>query len=115
MFILFKVGHHGIFFICRLFDIKYKSQILIAVVEEACIQTMQHSLHWFESHLSGEVAAKVTDLQESIIALISLLYKSLINFSSIMIGIVFLFVVNYITALVLISFVALYAPVLLFY
>lgn len=112
MFVLFKVGHHSIFFIGRLFDIKYKPQILITVVEEACVKTMQHSLHWFESHLSGEIAAKVTDLQESIIALISLFYRSLINISSIIIGIVFLFVVNYITALVLISFVALYAPVL---
>ncbi len=112
LFILYKLMYHGMYFIFRLFDIKYKPAMLAEIVESSYVKTMKHSLHWFDSHLSGEIASKVTDLQDSIITIISMIFRSLSNLSVMMIGIVFLLTVNYIAASVLIGFVVIYVPVL---
>ncbi len=65
IFVLYKMMHHGVYFTFRLFDIKYKPVMLAEIVEYAYNKTMKHSLHWFDSHLSGEIASKITDFQDT--------------------------------------------------
>jgi ATP-binding cassette subfamily B protein len=113
LFILYKLMHHGVWFAIRIFDIHYKPKMLKEIVEGAYKKTVAHSLHWFDSHLSGEIASKITDLQDAITIIVTILNRSLANVAAIIIGIAFLFMVNYLVAVVLIAFVLIYVPVLL--
>jgi ATP-binding cassette subfamily B protein len=112
LFVVYQLMHHGVWFIIRIFDIRYKPEILKEVVEGAYKKTVTHSLHWFDSHLSGEIASKITDLQDAIITILTVTNRSLSNATSVIIGIVFLFFVNYMVAVVLIAFVLIYVPIL---
>lgn len=108
----FVFSDHIAFFFSRLLDIRYKPKILTEVVELAYKKTMDHSLHWFDSHMSGQIASKITDLQDSIITIITVGFRSLTMIACTVIGIIFLFEVHYIPALVILSFVAIYMPVM---
>ncbi|WP_425363131.1 ABC transporter ATP-binding protein [Candidatus Tisiphia endosymbiont of Hybos culiciformis] len=112
LFILYKMMHHGVYFIGRLLDIKYKPVMLAEIVEDTYSKTMKHSLHWFDSHLSGEIASKITDFQDGIITVITVLYRSLTQLTTIVSGIIFLCIMNYKIAGVLIVFIAVYVPIL---
>lgn len=112
LFILYKLSFHGVYFIRRLFDIKYSPIILAEVVENIYSKTMQHSLHWFDSHRSGEISSKIMDFQDSITTLIMIASRSLSNFSVIFVGILFLLTVNYQAAFVIITFVIIYASIM---
>lgn len=90
LFALYKMMNHGTFFIVRLFDIKYKPAMLAEIVESTYGKTIRHSLHWFDSHLSGEIASKITDFQDSIITIITVLNRSLVQLVTIVSGIIFL-------------------------
>ncbi|MDR0296927.1 MAG: hypothetical protein LBH67_03075 [Rickettsia sp.] len=112
LFVLYKMMYHGGYFIVRFFDIKYKPVILAEIVEDVYSKTMKHSLHWFDSHLSGEIASKITDFQDAIITILTVLYRSLVQFTTIVIGIIFLCTINYRIAEVSIVFIAVYSPIL---
>jgi ATP-binding cassette subfamily B protein len=113
MFVIYVTLNHLVFFISRLLDIKYKPTMLAEVVDKAYRKTMKHSLHWFDSHLSGEIASKITDLQDSIITVITVISRSLTMFCFIVIGLVFIFQVNYIPGLVLLGFLIIYSPIMI--
>ena len=113
LFILYTACQHLVFFISRLLDIRYKPIMLTEIVESAYRKTMKHSLHWFDSHLSGEIASKITDLQDSIITVITVIFRSLTMFCFIIIGLFFIFKVNYIPGLVLLSYLLIYSPIMI--
>lgn len=112
IFVLYKMMHHGVYFTFRLFDIKYKPVMLAEIVEYAYNKTMKHSLHWFDSHLSGEIASKITDFQDGIITVITILCRALRDIVVVVGGIIFLCTMNYKIAGVLIVFIVVYVPIL---
>lgn len=112
LFIFYQIMHHMVYFVSRLFDMKYKPLILAELIESMYIKTMSHSLHWFDSHLSGEIANKITDFQDSILSLINKLVQTLVHLAVIIFGIIFLFTVNSIVTSVLIIFIIVYVPIL---
>lgn len=112
LFVLYKMMNHGTFFIVRLFDIKYKPAMLAEIIESTYGKTIRHSLHWFDSHLSGEIASKITDFQDGIITIITVLNRSLVQLVTIVSGIIFLFMMNYKIAGVVIAFLIVYVPIM---
>ncbi|MFU7503109.1 MAG: ABC transporter transmembrane domain-containing protein [Candidatus Tisiphia sp.] len=112
LFALYKMMNHGTFFIVRLFDIKYKPAMLAEIVEITYGKTIRHSLHWFDSHLSGKIASKITDFQDGIITIITVLNRSLVQLVTIVSGIIFLFMMNYKIAGVVIAFLIVYVPIM---
>lgn len=108
LFVFYKAMYHGLYFIGRLFDIKYRPAILAEIIENIYTKTMKHSLHWFDFHLSGEISSKINDFQDSIMMLITFIYRSLASFAIIAISVIFLFTVHYLTAGVLIVFIIVY-------
>jgi ATP-binding cassette subfamily B protein len=112
LFIFYELMHHGMHFITRLFDMKYKPLILGEVVEDIYTKTMKNSLHWFDSHMSGEISSKISDFQDSIVTLITALYNSLGKLAVIIISIMFLLTINYKIAGVLVAFIIIYVPIL---
>lgn len=111
-FTFFVFAQHIVFFFSRLLDIRYKPRILSEIVDMAYKKTMKHSLHWFDSHLSGEIASKITDLQDSTITLITTVFRSLTMIIFVIIGMFFLFQIHYIPALIVLSFIGVYVPVI---
>ncbi|WP_341757883.1 ABC transporter ATP-binding protein [Candidatus Tisiphia endosymbiont of Ditula angustiorana] len=112
LFALYKMMNHGTFFIVRLFDIKYKPAMLAEIIESTYGKTIRHSLHWFDSHLSGEIASKITDFQDGIITIVTVLNHSLVQLVTIVSGIIFLFMMNYKIAGVVIAFLVVYVPIM---
>lgn len=112
LFILYKLMNHGVYFIQRLLDIKYKPVMLAEVVTDMYTKTMGHSLHWFDSHLSGEISSKIIDFQNSIITLITASSRALNKIAIVLISIIFLSKVNLISTLVITVFVLIYTPVI---
>ncbi|WP_425361064.1 ABC transporter ATP-binding protein [Candidatus Tisiphia endosymbiont of Stenodema calcarata] len=112
LFVLYKMMNHGTFFIVRLFDIKYKPAMLAEIIESTYGKTIRHSLHWFDSHLSGEIASKITDFQDGIITIITVLNRSLVQLTTVVSGIIFLFMMNYKIAGVVIAFLVVYVPII---
>jgi len=112
LFALYKLMYHGLYFIGRLFDIKYKPAILTEVITDMYTKTVRHSLHWFDSHLSGEISSKITDFHESLKALVTDIYMGLGNLATIIIGMIFLMIINHWAAWVIIGFILIYTPVL---
>lgn len=113
LFVLYTACNHLVFFISRLLEVKYKPRMLIQIVETAYTRTMNHSLHWFDSHLSGEIASKISDLQDSIITCITVVFRSLTMFFFILIGMIMLFRVHYTPGIVLLVFLAIYTPIMI--
>ena len=105
-------GQHIVFFFSRLVDIRYKPRLLSEIVDMAYRKTMKHSLHWFDSHLSGEIASKITDLQDSTITLVTVAFRSLTMVAYLSISMFFLFQIHHIPALIVLSFVVIYIPVI---
>ncbi len=114
IFVFYKFMHHGMFFISRLLDIKYKPVILVEVMSSMYSKTLAHSLHWFDSHLSGEISSKITDFQGAFIHLITFCFKALNNSAVIVISILFLLQVNFLSTAVLFLFVLIYIPIIYF-
>lgn len=112
LFILYKLLHHGVFFIQRLLDIKYKPVMLTEVVTDMYSKAMGHSLHWFDSHLSGEISSKIIDFQNSITTLITASARALNKVAIVLISILFLSKINLVSTAVIVIFVAVYTPVI---
>lgn len=75
-------------------------------------KTLGHSLHWFDSHLSGEISNKITDFQNNLASLITHCFSALHNIATIIISILFLLSVNVASAAVILIFVIIYIPVI---
>ncbi len=112
LFVMYKLLYHGVFFMRRLLDIKYKPQILEYVVKDIYSKTIKHSLHWFDSHLSGEISSKIADFQDAISTIISCLFSMARTIITIIIMLFFVCNLNTITGLVLCVFMLIYVPVL---
>lgn len=110
VFVLYKLMFHGVYFINRLLNIKYQPSILAQTVTDIYNKTVQHSLHWFDSHLSGEISNKISDFENSIITLINHLFSTLNIIATITITVAFLAGINITAALVLLAFVLIYTP-----
>ena len=113
LFVFYKLMHHGMFFISRLFDIKYVPKFAQELTTDIYTKAIGHSLHWFDSHLSGEIANKINDFQENLVELVkNHCFFALNNLATIVICIVFLFQVNDLSAYVTLIFITIYAPVI---
>jgi ATP-binding cassette subfamily B protein len=111
LFVIYKLLYHGVFFIQRLLDIKYKPKILEYVVKDIYSKTVQHSLHWFDSHLSGEISSKISDFQDAIVTIITCLFRMMRTVITIIITLFFVCHVNALTGFVLCIFITTYVPV----
>ncbi len=114
LFVFYKLMHHGMFFIQRVLNIKYNPLLIAQTVEDMYKKTVGHSLHWFDSHLSGEISSKIADFQKNITDLINYCFRGLNNVSSIVICILFLLQVNFLSAAAIFFFVLIYSPILAF-
>ncbi|OAM02012.1 ABC transporter ATP-binding protein [Wolbachia endosymbiont of Dactylopius coccus] len=114
LFVFYTLMHHGMFFITRLLDIKYKPIILAETITNMYTKTLGHSLHWFDSHLSGEISSKITDFQNSLTTLIGSCFQALNSVATVVISILFLFSINVTSATVILAFVTIYTPVIAF-
>ena len=112
LFIFYKFMHHGMFFIQRLLNVHYNPLLLAQTVEDMYTKTVGHSLHWFDSHLSGEIASKIADFQKNLTDLITYCFRGLNNIASIVICIIFLIQVNILSAAAIFFFVLIYSPIL---
>jgi ATP-binding cassette subfamily B protein len=112
LFILCMLTFNGLYFIGRLFDIKYKPKILAEIVTEMYKKTVNHSLHWFDSHLSGEISSKIINFQESFTTLITALYHATGNLAVISIGLSFVFIINSFVGIVIAIAILVYLTVL---
>ncbi len=112
-FIFYKLMHHGMFFIRRLLAIKYTPALTSQVTTDIYKKIMGHSLHWFDSRLSGEIASKISGFQTSFSNIITYSFRTLTVLSAIIIGMIFLLRVNILPVIVLLIFVIIYCPVIL--
>ena len=112
IFVFYKLMNHGSYFIKRLIDIKYKPIILAQTVTDIYNKTVQHSLHWFDSHLSGEISNKIADFESSLGTLITSLFNILNLIATIVITVAFLTSINLFAALVLLAFILIYTPII---
>lgn len=111
LFVLYKLLHHGMFFIRRLLDIYYKPRLLVEVTSDIYTRTIAHSLHWFDSHLSGEIAGKIIDFENSLPQLITQCFRVLKTIATVVISLMFLLQVHKLSALVIAVFILIYTPV----
>jgi len=114
IFVFYKFMHHGMFFISRLLDIKYKPMMLVEVMSNMYSKTLAHSLHWFDSHLSGEISGKIIDFQSTFIHLITFCFRALNNAAVVIISIIFLLQVNFLSTAVIFVFIIIYTPIIYF-
>ncbi len=113
LFVFYKLMHHGMFFIRRLLDIKYKPALGSQITTDIYNKIIGHSLHWFDSHLSGEIASKINGFQTSLSHIITYSFRSLVILAAIIIGMIFLLQVNILSALVIFIFAIIYCPIIL--
>lgn len=112
LFVFYKFMQHGLYFIARLYDIKYKPVMLVEVVTDMYAKTMGHSLHWFDSHLSGEISSKIVDFQNTLIQFITYCFRALNSIAVIAISLIFLLNVNEESTAVVAVFIVIYTPVI---
>ena len=73
---------------------KFKPILLSETVTDVYSKTFGHSLHWFDSHLSGEISNKIWDFQSDVLTLITHCFNALNSIGIIVIGKLFLFKVS---------------------
>jgi ATP-binding cassette, subfamily B, bacterial len=112
LFVLYKFLHHGSYFAQRCLGIRYRPAILEHVVKDMYNKTIGHSLHWFDSHLSGEISSKIQDFQNAISEIASNVFRTFHIICKIAITLFFILSVNRLTGLVLGLFVLIYAPII---
>jgi ATP-binding cassette subfamily B protein len=109
-FFFYKLGHHGMYFLNRLLDIRYKPRLLSQLVRDAYTQTVGHSLHWFESQLSGDVASKVADFQDGCMTILTAGFRALASVSAVGLSVVFLWRIHPVPAITLGVFIPFICP-----
>ncbi|MDB2550736.1 ABC transporter ATP-binding protein/permease [Rickettsiales bacterium] len=112
LFILYKFMHHSMFFIVRLLDIYYSPKLVTQITTDIYHKTVKHSLQWFDSHMSGEISDKINKFQSNFIDIIRHIFRSFVILWTIIIGIIFLFKIHYLTALVQLAFLIIYSPII---
>ncbi|MGA9531019.1 MAG: ABC transporter transmembrane domain-containing protein, partial [Candidatus Babeliales bacterium] len=112
LFIAYKLVHHGIYFFSRLSNLIFQPRISEESLIDIYTATIKHSLHWFDSHLSGEVSGKIFDFQYGIATLTEYFFCTLTTIITIVIMLYFLISINIIPALVLLLFIIIYTPTL---
>ena len=112
LFVIYKLAFHGVYFLSRMVDIKYRPAMIEQTIVDSYKKTVKHSLHWFDSHLSGEISGKISDFQAGITDLISPLFKAFNIVVTILISLFFLSHIHLSTAFVLIGFILIYTPVI---
>ena len=112
LFILYKLMHHSMFFIVRLFDIRYAPKLVTQITKDIYNKTVKHSLHCFDSHMSGEISDKINKFQANFIDIVRHIFRSFVILLAIIIGILFLFKIHYLTALVQLAFLLIYSPII---
>ena len=114
LFVFYKLMHHGMFFIARLLDVKYKPGFTTKLTNDIYQKTIKHSLHWFDSKMSGEISDKINGFQVAMTHLVTHIFRSLVIFWAILIGVIFLYKIHYLTALIQLIFLLIYTPVIWF-
>ncbi|MEO0347768.1 MAG: ABC transporter transmembrane domain-containing protein, partial [Pseudomonadota bacterium] len=104
-FVGFKLLVHGVFFVNRLLDIKYRPKMIKNIVTNMYQQTIQQSPHWFDSRLAGEISNKIGDFQSSVTMLITHCFEASVSIVTIIILLVVMVKVNGTAAIVLLGFV----------
>lgn len=112
LLIFYKFMNHGVFFLGRLLEIRYNPLLLSKIIEDMYTKTLRHSLHWFDSHLSGEISSKISDFQTNFLNLVYHICRSFGTLSVIFLGLLFLFKINTLSGVVLFLFLAIYAPII---
>ncbi len=112
VFVFYKFMHHGLYFVNRLLDIIYKPKLLEQTLLDMYTKTIRHSLHWFDSHLSGEISNKVFDFQSSLKDVANHLFASINSIATMCIMMLFLFKVHPLSVLVFMAFVVVYVPIM---
>ena len=100
------------FFISILLYLKYKPAFITKVTTDIYQKTIKHSLHWFDSHMSGEIADKINSFQVSMSYMVTNIFRSLVVLWAIIIGVIFLAKVNYLSALIQLVFLLIYTPII---
>ena len=111
LFVLYKFLHHGVFFVRRLVDIKYKPKMLSEILKDMYKKAANHSLYWFETHLSGEISHKVIEFLNAN-SLITNMFNAARNIATILISIIFLFKISKPSAILIVLFIGIYTPVI---
>ena len=111
-FVICRLLYHGMFFFNRVVGTIYAPRISEQNLKYIYEKAMNHSLHWFDSNLSGESASKIDDFQQAFIGIIESFFTVLLNFSLITISLFFLFQIHMLSAVIILSFVLLYTPIL---
>lgn len=111
-FAFYKLMHHLIYFFRRIFDIIYKPQIVEQTALDLYNKTMNHSLHWFDSHLSGEIAAKISDFQDKMTTIITYLARVLKFSTSLIVVLIFTSFMHPYPAYIFGIFLAIYIPLM---
>lgn len=114
MFTAYTLMWHGTFWVGRVFQTRYMPEILQQVVIDMYQKVMGQSLHWFDSHMSGEVSAKITDFQDGITNSINWIYLSINDIAVVLMSLIFLSMLNPTVALFMLIFMAVYGPILWF-
>ena len=112
IFALFKFCGHGMHFLRRVLDVHYRSHLLNYLILNVYKNTVGQSLHWFDSHMSGEVSSKIVDIQNGIFAIISASFTVVINIVLIITSIFFLAQIHIQPVLIILIFIVLYTPII---
>lgn len=111
-FALYKLMHHLIYFFRRIFDIIYKPKIVEQTATDLYNKTMNHSLHWFDSHLSGEIATKISDFQDKMTTIITQLARVLKFTTSLIVVLIFTSFMHPYPAYIFGIFLVIYIPLM---
>ena len=112
LFVFYKLMHHGMFFISRLLDLKYKPQFITEITSDIYQKTIKHSLYWFDCHMSGEIADKINSFQVSMSYIVTNIFRSFVILWAIIMGIIFLSKIHYLPALIQLGFLIIYTPII---
>jgi ATP-binding cassette subfamily B protein len=113
-FAFYKLTYHGMYFFRRLLDIHFNPKIIKSTLTQIYDKTMQHSVHWFESYLSGEISNKISDFQNSLNNIINYIFRSIVNIAIIFMSLLFTIKIHYLPATVLFLFIIIYTPIVYF-
>ena len=111
-FVVYKLMSHLVYFFMRIVNLCYAPSIIKKTVLDVYAHTFRHSLYWFDSRMSGDIASKISDFQEGIATLIDALFRVATVIFTVCIGVVFLFAVHSVAAWVLLGFILVYLPLI---
>ena len=112
LFFVYKFCHHGMFFLHRLLNIRYKPGFTTKVTSDVYSKIIGHSLHWFDSRMSGEISDKINGFQQNLSNVITNIFRASVILWSLFFGIIFLARVNILSSLVILIFMIIYFPIM---